>query len=157
MSNFKGEYRYAIDEKGRINIPAKFRKLLAPEAQGTFVVTRGLDACLAVYPLDEWEKTIEPRLRSLSANKKANRFYVRMVTSNACELEYDHQGRIMIPAHLLRYAEIKKEVVIIGVLERIELWEPRHYEKYSNKSEMTFEDVAENLFEPSDPPPEKEN
>jgi MraZ protein len=156
MSNFKGEYRYTADEKGRINIPAKFRKQLAPVARKTFVVTQGLDKCLAVYPLDEWEK-YEQKLRILSTNKKVNRFYVRTIMAKACEIQYDHQGRIMVPVALLEYAGIKKEVIIIGVLEKIEIWDPAAYKNYFKKADLTFEDVAENLFEPSNPPTPEEN
>jgi MraZ protein len=145
MANFKGEFRYTIDEKGRINIPAKFRKLLAPGANETFVITQGPEKCLDVYPLDEWEKTVESRLRALSPNKRAHRFYMRTVMSKASEAQYDVQGRIGLPANLTEYAGIRKDVVIVGVLDKIEVWAAEQYDAYYQNAGMTLEDVMESL------------
>ncbi len=145
MSSFKGLYQYSLDSKGRVNIPAKFRKAMAPESQETFVITRGLEGCLFVYPLDEWNR-IEKKLRNLSMTQKSNRLFVRMLTSHAAEASYDRQGRIAIPPYLAELARIEKDVLIIGALERIEIWSPKVYDEYISGSPETFESVAEKII-----------
>jgi len=145
MSSFKGEFRYTRDAKGRINIPARFRRALSPEANETFVVIRGFDGCLFLFPLDEWKK-YEEKLRQLPTNKEKNRRLLRMMTSKASEGRCDKQGRISIPAELLKIAHIEKEVLIIGVLERIELWNPDIYKRYLDSSGDSYEDIAEGIM-----------
>lgn len=146
MTAFKGQHRYTIDNKGRINIPVRFRKVLSPEAQDTFVITRGLEKCLFVYPLDEWKK-IEDRLRNLNTNKKDERKFKRLMLSDASdELPMDRQGRIPIPPNLIKYANLDKEAIIIGVLDRIEIWNPEAYAEYMAEAEKDFEEVAENIM-----------
>lgn len=141
MATFKGEYRHSVDDKGRVNIPAPFRNSLPQEANGTFVVTRGLDGCLSVYSKDVW-KRVEEYLRNLPL--KARR-YVRVLTSQAWETKLDEQGRITIPKRLLSKAEIENRVVIIGVLDKIELWRPDKFERYMQQDEETLKEVAEGL------------
>lgn len=118
---------------------------MAPEAQETFVITRGLEGCLFVYPLDEWNR-IEKKLRNLSMTQQSNRFFVRMLTSHAVEVAYDKQGRIPIPSYLAELANIEKDVLIIGALERIEIWSPKVYNEYVNGNSETFESVAEKII-----------
>jgi len=122
-NTFIGEYRYSIDNKGRVNIPAKFRQSLSPDSDDTFVVTRGLDHCLWVYPLEEWER-IEDNLRTLSSVSPKEREFVRRIVRWATPTKYDKQGRIMIPASLIDLAELHDQAVIIGLLNRIEIWSP---------------------------------
>ena len=145
MSSFKGLYQYSLDSKGRVNIPARFRKVLCPEAQETFVITRGLEGCLFVYPLDEWNR-IEKKLKNLSMTQKDNRLFVRLLISHATEVAYDRQGRIAVPAYLAEIARIEKDVLIIGALDRIEIWSPKVYDEYISESPETFESVAEKII-----------
>ena len=121
--SFTGEYNNSIDQKNRLSIPAKYRKALSPINNGTFVLTRGFDECLVLYPLDEWKK-VEQQLGSLSSIKIKNRSFVRSIVRCAVHLKYDSQGRIAIPENLLKYAKIDKNVTIIGMIKKIELWSP---------------------------------
>jgi MraZ protein len=151
---FQGTYQYSLDEKGRVSIPAKFRKPDESTTYDIFVITRGLDGCLFVYPVSEWEKVRE-KMRGQPYTQRKTRLYERYVFPNTIETELDKQGRIAIPQHLLDYAKIKKEVKILGVLERIEIWDPEVYNEYLAKAEMSYEDVAEELF-PWEENPKKE-
>ena len=145
VTSFLGSYRYSLDSKGRVNIPARIRKAMSPEANETFVITRGMDGCLFAYPQNEWIK-IEQKLRNLSMTQKVNRFFVRSLSAYATEASYDKQGRIPIPAHLAEFAGIEREVLIIGTLDRLEIWSPKVYEEYIAGSPETFESVAENII-----------
>ena len=145
MSSFKGQYKYTLDSKGRLNIPSKLRKSISPEANETFVITRGLETCLFVYPLDEWNR-IEEKLRNLPMTQKNNRLFVRLMLSNASESQLDKQGRISIPANLLNIARIEKDVLIIGTLERIEFWNPDIFQKYIDEAGESYENIAENIM-----------
>jgi len=145
MSSFKGQYNYTLDSKGRLNIPSKFRKSISPEANETFVMTMGLETCLFVYPLDEWNK-IEERLRNLPMTQKNNRLFVRMMLSNAAESQLDKQGRISIPSNLVKIAKIEKDILIIGTLERIEFWNPDVFQRYLDEAGDSFENIAENIM-----------
>jgi len=145
MSSFKGQFRYIIDDKGRVNIPAKFRKSLDPEAKETFVSIPGLDGCVFLYPLDEWKK-FEEKLRKLPTNIERNRRYQRMIFSMASEDTCDKQGRVTIPTILLQRADIKKDVLIIGVLDRIELWNPEIYDQQIDASGESYEGIAESIM-----------
>jgi len=145
MSSFKGQFTYSIDSKGRINIPAKFRKSLDPEANETFVAIPGLDGCIFLYPNDEWKK-FEEKLRKLPINIEKNRRYQRMIFSHASEDRCDKQGRITIPGKLLQRANIEKEVLIIGVLDKIELWNTDIYNQQFEGSDDSYEKIAENIM-----------
>ncbi len=142
MSSFKGQFRYTLDAKGRLNVPAKIRRRITGDAEETFVIFRGFDPCLFVYPLDEWKK-FEEKLRKLTFQKKLNRRFLRSITSQASEDTCDKQGRITIPTELLEIARIKKDVMIIGVLDRFEIWDPEVYEKYLDESDDSYEDMTE--------------
>ena len=144
MSSFKGQYSYILDTKGRINIPAKFRKTIAQEANDTFVLTRGLENCVYAYPLDEW-KIIEEKLRTLPTTQKENRLFIRMTTSYATEVQFDKQGRIALPQYLIELSKIKKDVLIIGTLNKLEIWSPDVYEEYLKGNNQSYEDLAEKI------------
>ena len=137
-----GEYHHNIDEKNRLIIPSKFRYELGEK----FIVTRGLDGCLFVYPLDEWVQ-ITNQLNTVPFTKKDARAFSRFFLSGATECEFDRQGRINIPAPLITYANLKKECVIIGVNDRLEIWSKDLWEKFFNDNEEALSDIAENLFE----------
>ena len=121
--SFTGEYHNSLDTKNRLNIPAKFRKVLDPVNDHTFVITRGFDKCLVLYPLEDWSK-VDEKLTMLSSIRGRHRSFVRSVTRYATSVQYDGQGRIQIPDSLLGYSGIKKEVAVIGMINKIELWDP---------------------------------
>ena len=146
MSSFKGTYLYSVDNKGRVNLPAKLRKYVSPEANDNFVITRGYEQCLFIYPQDEWNK-LEQSIRELSSTNPLHRFYTRTICQHATETQLDGQSRVSIPRELLTLAEIETEVMILGVMERIELWNPRIYDAYMKAQKTSYEDVAQNLFQ----------
>lgn len=119
-----GEYSHSVDDKGRINIPSKFRNDLGEN----FIITKGLDNCLFVYPFAEW-KVLEERIKELplSQSRDLQRFFF----SGACEAEIDKQGRVVIPLNLREYAGISRDVVISGASFRAEIWNKENYEKQS--------------------------
>jgi MraZ protein len=143
---FYGEFKHTLDRKQRIIIPAKFREALKEHYVERFFITRGLDKCLFMFAEDEW-KVQEQRFKSISFTKRESRKFNRLYFSGASEIEYDKQGRILIPIYLRDYAEIRKEVYIIGVSNRIEIWSDKLWEDYYSKSKDTFEDVAEKIIE----------
>lgn len=145
MSSFKGSYIYAVDEKGRVSIPARMRKYLAPEANETFVITRGTDTCLFLFPFDEWEK-LERKLKELNTFNPQHRFLIRILLMWAVEVTLDNQSRIMIPKNLLEFAKIDKEVLIIGALDRIEIWNPNIFQEYIRAQPESYESVAEKIL-----------
>ena len=145
MSSFKGRYSYSVDEKGRVALPAKLRLNLASSVKGKFVVTRGFERCLYVYPQDEWNK-LEQFVRSLSFLDAQHRFYARTLFERANDSKIDQQSRITLPPDLMRFAAIENEVLILGVLDRIEIWNPSIYEEYQKNHPDTYETVAEQVF-----------
>ncbi len=146
MSSFKGSYGYSVDSKGRINIPARLRKYVSTEANDTFVITRGYDQCLYVYPLDEWTR-LELEIRQLSSTNPKHRFFKRRLLEWATESQLDGQFRIMIPRDLLQFAGIENDVLIIGVLDHIEVWNPRIYEAYLKTQDESYETVAQTVLQ----------
>lgn len=138
---FIGEYSHAIDNKNRIIVPSKFREELGSK----FVITKGLDGCLYVYPITEW-RVLEDKLKKLPLTSKDARAFVRFFFSGANEVEIDKQGRTLIPANLLEYAEIKKEIVSIGVSTRIEIWSKQKWDDYNNTN-INFDEIAEKMSE----------
>ena len=143
---FYGEFKHTLDRKQRIIIPAKFREALKEHYVERFFITRGLDKCLFMFAEDEW-KVQEQKFKSMSFTKAESRKFNRLYFSGASEMIPDKQGRILIPDYLRGYAEIKKEVYVIGVSNRIEIWSHELWEEYYAKSKDTFEDVAEKLIE----------
>jgi len=145
MSSFKGSYMYSVDEKGRVSLPAKLRKYVSPEANDTFVVTRGFEKCLFVYPLDEWNK-LEANLRGLSSYNSQHRLFLRAILELAQDSQLDAQARITIPPELREYAGIQNEVRIIGTLDKIELWNPNIYEEYKKNQSESYESIAASVM-----------
>jgi len=140
-----GEFHHNIDDKGRLTIPSKFREELGEK----FIITRGLDGCLFVYPLNEWNNIIS-KLKKLPFTKKDARAFMRFFLSGATECEFDKQGRINIPTPLAGYASLTKECVIIGVNDRLEIWSSDCMDTFFKSNEEKFSDIAENLFEMSE-------
>ena len=120
-NTFTGEYSYSLDSKGRVNIPARYRQALSNDNKNTFITTRGQDACVWVYPIIEWKK-IETELRKLSSVSEIHRTFIRQIARSASPSTYDKQGRIKINPSLISYAGLEKEVVIVGVVNKIEIW-----------------------------------
>ena len=132
---------YAVDEKGRVNLPSKLRKYVSPEANETFVITRGFEKCLFVYPVDEWNK-LEDNLRNLSSYDPEHRLFIRALLELASESQLDAQARLSIPQELREYASIQDAVRIIGTLDKIELWNPHVYDDYKNTQPESYESIA---------------
>lgn len=137
-----GEYQHSIDLKGRLIIPAKFRDGLGDR----FVITRGLDKCLFVYPLSEWE-SIEAKLKALPFTRADARAFTRFFFSGAQECELDKQGRIHIPGNLREYSQLEKECVVIGVSNRVEIWSKPIWEEYFASKEDSFNEIAEKIVD----------
>lgn len=139
---FMGEFQHTIDEKGRIIIPARFRDALG----SSFIVTRGLDQCLFVYPKEEWA-VLELKLKALPLMKADARAFTRFFFSGATECELDKQGRANIPGTLVEHAKLAKDCVVIGVSNRVEIWSKAVWENYSAQSEESFNEIAEKLVD----------
>ena len=137
-----GEYHHNIDDKGRLIIPSKFRISLGEK----FVITRGMEKCLFVYSMDEWNNLMN-ELNKLSFTKKNARTFMRMLLSGATECELDKSGRVNLPNVLTSYASIDKECVIIGVNERLEIWSESEFNNFFNENIDEFSDIAEGLFD----------
>jgi len=146
MSSFKGSYEYSVDAKGRVNIPAKLRKYVSPEANETFVITRGYERCLYLYPLDEWG-TLEQSIRQLSSSNAQHRLFTRTLLQYATECQLDAQSRISVPKELLQFAGLEDQVLILGVLEHIEIWNPKTHEEYLSSQTESYESIAQKVFQ----------
>lgn len=147
MSFFKGRETYSVDTKGRVNVPAKMRKSMAPEANDTFVITRGPDddPCIYAYPLDEWKK-FEENLKGLNQFNEQERFFLRTLLFWADEVTLDKQFRIMIPKSLLDFTGIEKNALILGAMDHIEIWDPETFDKYLGKKTESYAAVAESVM-----------
>ena len=138
---FIGEYGHAIDAKNRIILPSKFREGLGESC----IMTKGLDGCLYVYPREEWA-ILEEKLKSLPLTSKDARAFVRFFFSGANEMTFDKQGRTLIPQNLMQYAGIVKEVVSIGVSNRIEIWSKEKWNSYT-ESDINMDEIGEKMSE----------
>lgn len=138
---FMGEFQHSLDDKGRLIIPAKLREGLGER----FIVTRGLDRSLFVYPLSEWQ-ILEEKMKTLPTTQADTRAFVRMFFSGAVDCEPDKQGRISLPQHLRDHAQIQRDLYILGVSTRIEIWSREIWEEYSQKAEESYETLAEKVI-----------
>jgi len=139
---FIGEYSYTIDQKKRVAIPAKFRKELGEKA----VITKGIDKCLVIYPLVEWRKLAE-KLEKLPTSRADSRGFIRFMLAGAVSVQLDKLGRVLMPDYLKDYANFKKNVSILGLSNRIEIWSEERWQEYKNKTEREAGDIAERLKE----------
>ncbi|AEE91277.1 division/cell wall cluster transcriptional repressor MraZ [Tepidanaerobacter acetatoxydans] len=137
---FMGQFQHSLDQKGRLIIPSKFREMLGQ----SFVLTKGLDSCLFVYPNSEWI-VLEQKLKALPFTQKDARAFIRFFFAGAVEAEMDKQGRILIPVQLREHAHIDKDVVVLGVSNRVEIWSQEQWESYNAKAALSYEDIAEKL------------
>ncbi|MBS4014448.1 MAG: division/cell wall cluster transcriptional repressor MraZ [Bacteroidetes bacterium] len=139
---FIGEYHYRIDEKGRLAVPAKFRSDLKKQV----IITRGIEKCLILYSKKEWEK-LAVKLAGLPISKEKNRDFNRLMLGGAMDVEVDSQGRVILPDYLRVYANIKKNVVVVGLYDKLEIWDEEDWEKQKSSSEKESKMIAESLSE----------
>ena len=144
---FYGEYEHYLDKKGRLILPAKFRETAKANYIEKFYITRGLDNCLFMFTEDEW-KTQEANFKSMPFTKSQSRKFNRLYFSGAQEVIFDKQGRILIPRYLKEFAGIKRDVMIIGVSNRIEIWDLEKWKEFYNTEKGFFEKIAEDLIQP---------
>ena len=137
---FMGEYNHTIDAKGRLIVPVKFREILGDN----FIVTKGLDGCLFVYPNDEWTR-FEEKLKGLPLTNKNARQFTRIFLAGAAACEVDKQGRILLPQVLREFASLEKDVVLVGVASRIEIWSRERWDESMNTYDGDMDEVAENM------------
>lgn len=139
---FIGEYQHNLDSKGRLAVPAKFRALL----KGGAVVTKGLDNCLFLYPKKSWAVLVE-KLSRLPISQARARAFSRHMLAGAMDVDFDGQGRIMLPEYLRRFAALKKKAIIAGLYDRLEIWDEAAWNKYKMGMEKSSTDIAETLGE----------
>ena len=145
-NTFTGEFSYTLDAKGRLIIPSKFRSALSPDNDKSFVITKGMDLCVVAYPLVEWQQRVESGLRELSATSQRNRLFVRSLTRFATTVKLDGQGRIQITQFLQEYASLDRDVKIIGVVNKIEIWNPNDLKKMQDLSQDDFDDLSDKII-----------
>ncbi len=141
-----GEYIHSLDSKDRFILPARFREKIKNLENKKFYLTRGLDGCLFLFSFDVWKK-MEEKLKNIPFTKTQARFFNRMYFSGAVEIEFDSQGRAILPDYLKEFAGITREIVIIGVSDRIEIWDRKRWESFFKDNKNRFEEIAEGLIE----------
>jgi len=145
MASFKGTYISNIDEKRRMKLPRKLRGTMPTSPNDNFVIGPGYDGCIFLYPTDEWAKQ-EEKLRNLKVDLAEHRFLERVFVPASEDVRIDRVGRLTIPERLMDSAQIKKEVLILGILSRIEIWSPAVYRKYREQHKQSYEEAAEKIF-----------
>ena len=142
---FYGEFEHAIDRKGRLIIPAKFRQTLNEQHIESLFLTRGLDGCLFLFPESEWRQA-ESRFKQVSFTKAEGRKFNRLFFSGATEVKPDRLGRVLVPRSLKEFAQITDDVVVVGVSNRMEVWAKNRWEEFYQTSRQGFEEVAERVL-----------
>ncbi len=143
---FRGRFEHSIDVKGRVSVPAKFREVLRREYGSDQLIITTFDSCLVVYPLEEW-KVFEEKMKDLSSLKKEVKFFLRYFYSGAMECAIDDHGRILIPSQFREHAQLKKEILFIGVMKRFEIWDKGVWEEEVEKYKETFDEISESMAE----------
>lgn len=143
---FLGSFKYSIDVKGRISIPAKMRKFVNPEANDAFVLTRGTAKCVVIYPMDYWKELVASKLSRLNSFDPKDSKFLRMFLQEAAEDKFDSQSRLTIPKKLIEFASIEKDVLIIGINQFIEVWNPELYEAYLRENEQPYDEIAKEVM-----------
>lgn len=138
----KGEYNHSVDAKGRMIVPSKLREQLGV----SFVVTKGIDKCLYAYPNNEWE-IFESKLRQLPTTNANSRKFVRFFLGSATDCEVDNQGRILLPTTLREYAGVTKDVTIVGVGDKAEIWSKERWDEQINMDDLDFDEIAQGIEE----------
>mgnify|MGYP006311513047 FL=1 len=143
--DFAGEYLCGLDSKNRVNIPSQIRKIIIPEAENTLVFTRGFEGInLYAYPLNEWQR-LTRKLRTLNPLNKDTRDFIRLFVGVAFYATMDSQGRVMIPERIMKMGQIDREILIIGSLTKLEVWNPDVYANYTDKEELNLSDLAQKM------------
>ena len=124
---FRGSFEHTVDSKGRVSVPSRFRDIIADRYDGRLVLAMDYDKCLTVYPLEEWEK-LEDKIRNLPTMKKEVKDFMRFLLASATECELDKQGRVLIPPALREHAGIAKNVMLVGIIDKIEIWDAKAWE-----------------------------
>lgn len=146
MPSFKGQAEYSVDSKGRVAIPAKMRANLRPEADGTFVLTRGFEQCIFLYPLDEWRRK-EHEIAELNMYRSESRAFVRIIMMWAEEVSLDSQGRLSLPRPLIEFAGLDGRALILGSMDHIEIWSPDRFTQYlDDELDMDYEALTEKVM-----------
>lgn len=145
MASFKGQAEYSVDSKGRVAIPAKMRSAMTPDAEGTFVITRGFETCVFLYPKDRWEQ-IEEEIGQLNMFQREAREFARRILMWAEDSSLDKQGRVSLPKSLMEYAGINDRALIIGAFDHIEIWDQDVWERHMNESADDYETLAERVM-----------
>ena len=144
VNDFSGEFRFTLDAKKRINIPSGIRKMLPPESEGSLVFTRGFEGCVYVYPNDEW-KRLTQRLNALDSFNQKVRDFIRLFVGPAFKTTMDNQGRILLPDYILEMGKIEKDILLIGSLNKWELWSPTIFENYIKENNPSLETLAQEI------------
>ena len=142
---FYGEYQHSIDRKGRLILPSKFREVCKEYGISRFFITRGLDKCIFMFSEDEW-RSQEQKFKNMPFTKQESRSFNRLFFSGAADVLPDRQGRFIVPAYLKEYAGIKRDTVIIGIANRIEIWDEASWKTFYEGSKGSFEQIAENMM-----------
>jgi len=137
-----GEFKHNLDTKGRLAVPAKFREILGAGA----IITRGLDKCLFIFGANEWEILVQ-KLMNLPLAQANSRAFVRLMLAGASDAKVDAQGRILVPDYLRKYAGLKKQTVVTGLYNRMEVWDEAEWQSYKQKTEASSDEIAEKLGE----------
>lgn len=145
MAKFKGQAQYSVDKKGRVAIPARMRAALHPDVLGTFTMTRGFEKCIYLYPLDEWLRQ-EAKYEALDRYNRQARHLIRSIVMWAGEVKLDKQGRVAITKPLTEYAGLTERALIIGAMERIEIWDPEVFAKFESEQSDDYEALAESVL-----------
>ncbi len=145
MSYFSGEYECKVDAKGRMVLPAKIKGNLPEVHTSELVIKRGFEPCLVLYPMLEWKKVFS-KVAGLNEFNKEYRNFQRNFLRGSTEVEMDANGRLLIPKSMARFAGIEREVVVVGMGNRVEIWEPEKYDEYLIKDQDEFADLAEKFL-----------
>ncbi len=157
LAGFYGQYRTTMDSQGRFALPAKLRAVKgsgdSPLLAEELILAKGLEGCLSLYPQFEWQD-VQKRLSGLPFTQKDFRFFSRRLYSSAAVLTPDRNGRIVIPSHLITEADLKKDLLVIGVNRWVEIWNPDRYKYYLEQFPGSYEEAAERLFSGNESKPE---
>jgi len=151
MAGFKGLWEYSVDSKGRLALPAKLRRAIRPEANNSLTITRGFEPCLYAYPAYEWER-VEAQLGALNTYRREARSLIRTILGWADDATLDGQGRIALSKRHIEFAGITDRVLVIGALDRIEIWAPDRFEQQETEEPLSYEDLAEFVLGGAPPP-----
>jgi MraZ protein len=141
---FRGSFEHSVDSKGRVSVPSKFREIISERFEGKLILTMDLDNCIMVYPVEEWER-VEEKIKALPQSQKEVKDYMRFIFSNASECELDRQGRILIPPALRERAGLNKSVMVVGIINKMEIWDRAAWEARHSQTGDKIGEVLSSL------------